>query len=181
MNEKTDLTEEQRLRIGKRRIILNRYRVYIFKIYGPFYVAFNLVDWLYKPEFAIRWLLYRIFFLFYVFVGLKLLANKKIRQYGLTAIGISPPIVGSWLITIMIADSGGAHSVYVTGLILLTTVFIGLFRLSGYLNILVSFLCFGPAILIIFWSINFLDLRIAFVQSAISNYYCCYKLDRRKE
>ena len=116
---------------------------------APLYVSFSIVDYIYSPEHAPMWLIGRLAFFGAVLIGFQLLKNPKIRRNHSFTIAATTVILANNLINWMIYQTGGATSLYLTGLILVTTTGIELLRLSRRQGLYVNIASYLPTLVIL--------------------------------
>lgn len=136
------------------------YKRHIFKVFrhelrffmAPIFVVFGVLDFIYRPDLAPTWLIYRATFPVAVFGLFELLKNRSLRDKHFRKIVIGTIFLSSNIVNLMVAESGGWQSLYITGLILITTTGNALFRLNRRDTLLANLGSYLPAVAICFWS-----------------------------
>lgn len=154
------------MRIQRRRHIFSRYRYHLLKLVVPVFVGFSVVDWLYMPDQFWLWLCFRLVFVALAFVFFRLLRMGKVRRQHSESIAVATTLIGSWVVNLMILQSGGFQSLYLPGLILVTTTGIEMFRLNSRESFLAHFFSYFPTLFILFYSAGNAEWRTALIQSS---------------
>jgi class 3 adenylate cyclase len=147
------------------RHVFNRFRVHIRVWAAIVYLAFGIFDYLYNPEKALEWFSLRVgtvivIQLFFIGVVKSKYLRKRMARVAIVTIAIF-----CWPICYMILDSGAHHSLYTSGLILCGITGVQIFRLRNSGALLSLGISYFPAIVIVFWTAPFSEIRIAFIQS----------------
>jgi len=154
------------LKKQRKRLLFSRFRNSLRKVIAPFFVVFGVVDFFYRPDKALIWLGYRVGFLVFVYIAFELLKNGKIRRKHADHIAILTLCIACWAIDLMIAQSGGHESLYITGLLLVTVTGVETGKMDRNMGVITYGLSFTPAILtVLYTSYTTNNMAVGFVQS----------------
>lgn len=153
------------LKSAANRHIFSRFRHHVRLWASLVFIGFSFFDYLYRSDYFTQWLFYRIItvvavnLLFFCCIKLKSLRKK------MESVAVAVICLYCWPIAIMIFDSGGYKSIYITGLILCGTTGLQLFRLRGRMALYALTIAYLPAIVVIFNNIHLDELKTAILQS----------------
>lgn len=139
------------LRVRRRlcRHIFHVWRVHLRLYVAPLFVAFALVDFIYFPDRAWSWLAIRGSFLAFTWIAFEAAARFAAIRRQLVLLGALETIAACTAVNVMIAQSGGAVSLYLPGLILCATTGVQLFKLPRLYSFIAQLGCYGPAVAIL--------------------------------
>lgn len=147
------------------RHIFDRLRRHIRFAASAVYMLFGVFDYMYAPEHFKLWIALRCCFVisvFGLFEAAKRFKSVRIRMQWVAAMTIA---FACWPISIMIYQSGGVHSFYLAGLILIGTTGLQVFRLRKQMALISLAASFLPAIVICFATVATEEIHLAFIQS----------------
>ncbi len=163
-----DLEVKLKLKRNAQRHIFSRYRSHI-RYYGSLvFLSFSLVDYLFKPDLFFEWLSFRVSFVLFVYIMFFFMAKyRAVRVLG-TEIAISTIWFACATITWMIFRSGGGHSLYGKGLILVAVMGTQIFRLNRIDSLKANLGVYLPTIIIYFLSFfrGESEFRLVLIQSS---------------
>ena len=132
------------------RHIFSRYRRHIRLAASAVYLGFALFDYLYRPDLFWEWLGLRLSFVVSVSLLFWLSVKSKPIRNHMQAVASLTIALSCWPIVVMMAQSGGSQSLYLTGLLLCGTTGLQVFRLRKKYALVALLLSFVPAIFVIF-------------------------------
>jgi len=145
---------KKRLQIQTKRFIFHRYRRHIRWSIAPIFVAFGAIDYMYRPDLTFQWVLLRVLFWLFTFLCFELLKNPYIRNNFSEHIAVITILACASIVNLMIYQSGGHTSLYITGMFLVSVTGTEIFRLSKEATLITHILIFGITILILFISVE---------------------------
>lgn len=154
------------LRRQNRRHILGCLRRELMWVFAPLYLLFGIFDYLYAPHHVLFWFFLRTLFFSWVLVVNQIIKISIVRKKYLSILASGTIVLASNFINIMIYQSGGFSSLYITGLILTNTTGIEIFRLSRRSSLVANLSSFIPTLIVIWITSKFQNWPIATIQSA---------------
>lgn len=150
---------------SNQRHIFSRFRFHIRYLAGPIYVSFAFFDYLYQPDHIAFWFGLRLFFWASTFFAFGLAVKFIFFRRNIEWLATAMISLSCLLIDVMIYQSGGYRSLYVTGLILCSTTGLQIFRLRQGPSLVALLLSYLPAVAIIMLTAPRSDLNLALIQS----------------
>ena len=118
----------------------------------PLWLAFSIVDFIYRPDLTIFWFGLRVFSCVIWILVPTLIGKKIIKRKNLTLTAIIASAIVANCLNVMIAMSGGASSAYIPSVILVTVTCVALFRFEWRDATILNVLCYAPCITVIMLS-----------------------------
>lgn len=143
---------ERILKIHNTRHIFRVFRYNAIRTVVPLWIAFSIVDYIYRPDMALVWFSLRIISSAVWMLVLPLIGKRVIKKRYFSHVAIVTSAIVANSLNVMIAMSGGASSAYIPGIILVTVTCVALFRFEWRHATILNVLCYAPCITVIMLS-----------------------------
>ncbi len=133
-----------------RRHIFGVFHKQLPRMIMPIWLCFIFLDYLYQPEQWSRWVILRLLPIIPWLSSIYFLRSSVNRKKYSEALAVLSVVVPTSMVTLMVYDTGGVSSLYVTGIVLVVMIGVSLFQMSTRMTNITNIICYGSGILV-FW------------------------------